>query len=132
MPTYTTEQRQDLRQYMGYSLLFASSNAIFENVLNTIQASVNGPDAFNQTITLLGLLQNIDQQRINNSNLGLATEVSAEVKFDAYRNDLFLKSLGRNYIKQLSIIFSMKPAADYFGRSQVDLSGNIYPTSYDL
>lgn len=132
MPIYTDLQRAQLRAYMGYSKLFTSSNTIFENVLDLIQSpAFDDGSTFNNTITLLGQLQQIDQARLNNQNLGLATEVSAAVKFDAARNDAILKSIGRTYIKQLSIIFSMKPAQDYYGRATTDTSGNIYPVAYD-
>ena len=95
MPTYTDLQRVQLRGYMGMSKLFASSNAIFENVLNTIEGAIDDGSTFNQTITLLNQLLVIDQQIITNSTLMLATEVSDEVKFDAIRNDRGIRSVGR-------------------------------------
>ena len=133
-PPYTDLQRMFLRQYMGYSQLFKSSNAIFENILDLIQSVPAYDDGatFNQTIVLMTQLQQIDQLRLNNIQLGLATSVSAQVQFDAARNDAFLKGVGRNYIKQLAIIFSMQPARDYYGRANTNLSGNVYPTSYDI
>jgi hypothetical protein len=131
-PPYTDLQRARLRQFMGYTKLFASSNAVFEDVLNVIQSSLDDGSTFNETIWLMNEIECIDQQIKNNSYLGLGTEIEAKIKFDAYRNDRFLRMLGRNYIKKLSIIFAMKPAQDYYGRATTDTSGNIYPTSYDF
>jgi hypothetical protein len=133
-PPYTDLQKQFLRSYMGYSQLFKSSNAIFENILSLIQSVPAYDDGatFNQTIVLMTQLQQIDQLRLNNASLGLANQTSDGVKYDAARNDLLLKQIGRTYIQQLSIIFSMKPARDYFARAATDLSGNVYPTDYDL
>lgn len=118
--------------YMGYSKLFTSSNAMFEDILNVI-GSPNFDDGstFANVLAILAQLQNIDQLRINNVPLGLATEVPGEVKYDAARNDAMLKSIGRSFIKQLSIIFSMKPAQDYYGRARTSTSGNVYPSGYD-
>ena len=133
--TYTDLQKSQLRLVMGYSKLFSSSNSVFENVLNTIQqTSYDDGSTFNNTITLLNNILAIDMQRANNSNLGLATSVGGKIQYDAYRNDAMLKSIGRNYIKQLSIIFSMEPAKDYYGRATVDLSGdtNVPGQSHDM
>ena len=131
-PPYTDLQKLGLRSIMGYSQLFKSSNSIFENILSLIESVPAYDDGatFNQTIVLLTQIQSIDTLRLNNTNLALATEVEGKVKFDAARNDAVLKSIGRTYIKQLSIIFSMKPARDYYGRASTDLSGNIFPENY--
>jgi hypothetical protein len=130
---YSDLQRQLLRELMGYSRLFTSSNSIFENILNVIEnEATNGSSVapFSQSLLYLDHCLDIDFKLEVNSNLGLATQ-SASVKFDAYRNDRMLRGIGRNYIKKLSIIFSMKPAQDYYGQATTDLSGNIYPTSYE-
>lgn len=134
LPPYTDLQRMQLRSVMGYSQLFKSSNAIFEDILNSIQSVPAYDDGatFNQTIVLLTNILNIDQKRLLNAGLGLATAIPGVTEFDAARNDALLKSIGRSYIKQLSIIFSMKPAQDYYGRATPDTSGNIYPTEYDF
>lgn len=133
-PPYTDQQRAQLRRYMGYSKLFKSSNAIFENILDLIQSvpAYDDGSTFNETIWLLNKLIGIDVLILNNTGLGLATEAYDAAKFDAVRNDRHLRSIGRSYIKQLSIIFSMKPAQDYFGRATPDTSGNIYPQAYDF
>lgn len=120
---------------MGYTKLFASSNAIFENILDVIERTLDDGSTFNNTILLLNLILGIDKQRITNSRLGLATQVTGEVVYDAARNDVMLKSIGRTYIKQLSIIFTMQPAQDYYGRPSIG-DGNIGPpngpSSYDF
>lgn len=130
MPTYTDLQRAQLRQVMGYSKFFASSNSIFENALDEIQTTVDDGSTFNNTIILLNQILGIDVQRLNNSTLGLATQVSGEVVFDSARNDAILKSIGRTYIKQLSIIFSMQPSQDYYGRASSTGDGNINSGPY--
>ena len=106
------------------SKLFASSNAIFENVLNTIQGAIDDGSTFNQTITLLNQLLGIDAQILSNSRLMLATDVPGEVKFDAIRNDAGLRRVGRALINQLSIIFSMDAARDYYSSVPIDHSGS--------
>jgi hypothetical protein len=133
-PPYTDQQRAVMRAVMGYSKLFKSSNTIFESVLDLIQSVPAFDDGatFNNTMVLQTLILGIDTQIDTNSYLGLGTEVTAKIKYDSYRNDRILRSIGRNYIKKLSIIFSMKPAQDYYGRATTDLSGNVYPESYDL
>lgn len=127
LPPYNDLQRMGLRSLMGFSQLFKSSNSIFENILDLIESVPAYDDGatFNQTIVLLTNCQQIDQQRLANSFLGLATEVTGEVMYDAARNDAILKSIGRSYIKQLSILFSMKPCNDYYGRASIDRSGNV-------
>jgi len=131
-PPYTDQQRAQLRRYMGYSKMFKSSNTIFENVLDLIESvpAYDDGSTFNETIWLLNKLIGIDDLILSNTGLGLATEAYEAAKFDAYRNDRFMRSIGRAYIRQLSIIFSMKPAHDYFSRVSPDLSGNIMPPSY--
>jgi hypothetical protein len=132
-PPYTDAQRASLRAYMGYSKLFKSSNTIFENVLDLIQSvpAFDDGSTFNLTIALLGNLNSIDLQIYNNAFLGLSTQSSTATLIDAARNDALLRKIGRAYIKQLSIIFSMKPAQDYYSRAATDTSGNIYPVAYD-
>lgn len=134
LPPYTDQQRAYLRAFMGYTKLFTSSNTIFENILDLIESVPAFDDGatFNNTIILMNQILAIDVLRNNNQNLALGTQVSGKVTFDAARNDAVLKSIGRTYIKQLSIIFSMKPAQDYYGRATTDTSGNVYPTSYDF
>ena len=124
MPTYSDLQRVQFRTYMGMSKLFSSAVADFENTLNVIQSiTFDDGSTFNQTLAVLNLLQGIDQSIVNNTNLGLATEVNGKVKFDAYRNDRMLRAIGRGYIRQLSILFSMKPVQDYYARAVPDTSG---------
>lgn len=123
MATYTDQQRAQLRLYMGMSKLFASSNAIFENVLNTIQGTIDDGSTFNLTLSILATLQQLDVQIINNSRLMLATEVMDEVKFDAIRNDAGLRKIGRAYVRQLATIFSMLPAQDYYAAADIDPTG---------
>src|ERR1039457_1923052 len=107
MSTYTDLQRVQLRGFMGMSKLFASSNAIFENVLNTIQSDIDDGSTFNQTILILNQLLILDTRIFTNSALMLATEIPSEVVFDAIRNDAGLRKVGRALINQLSTIFSM-------------------------
>jgi hypothetical protein len=117
---------------MGYSKLFSGSNSIFENILDEIQdPAFDGGVTQAETLDLVQMLLDIDTARLNNSNLGLGTMVVGQVQFDAVRNDAFLKSVGRSYIKRLSIIFSMKPAQDYYRAAAPSTSGNIYPQAYD-
>lgn len=130
---FSDSERAYLRRVMGYSKLFTSSNAIFENILNEIQdPNFDDGSTIADIRTIMAQLQSIDQQRLNNIPLGLATEITAEVRYDAARNDAFLKNVGRSYIKQLAIIFSMKPAQDYYGRARTSTSGNIYPQGYSF
>lgn len=133
-PPYTDYQRMVFRQLMGYSQLFSSSNAIFEGILDTIESVPAYDDGatFNQTCVLMVQVMNIDQLRLNNFNLGFATKSSTKTEVDAVRNDAFLKASGRTLIKQLSQLISMKPARDYYRADAPDLSGNIYPASYQL
>jgi hypothetical protein len=130
MPIYTQPQRVSFREYMGLSLLFASGNAIFENVLNTIQSLQDDGATFNETLVLLGYLQNIDQLRLQNASLGFATISSTGTNVDAARNDAILKSVGRTYINRLSIIFSMKPTRDYYNAAPMDPGGDVVIHDY--
>jgi hypothetical protein len=121
---YTDMQRVQFRMYMGVSKLFSSAVADFENTLNGIQSiAFDDGSTFQQTLAILALLQNIDAQIVNNSQLGLGSEVEGTVKFDAYRNDVMLRRIGRGYIRQLSIVFSMKPVQDYYGKAIIDTAG---------
>ena len=122
----TDLQRAQLRLKMGMSKLFASSNAIFEGVLNTIEGTIDDGSTFNLTIEILNNTLIIDNQILANSKLMLATEIPGEVKFDAIRNDAALRKIGRAYISQLSTIFSMKPAKDFYSPSDLDSSGDIH------
>jgi hypothetical protein len=130
MNTYTDLQRVQLRGFMGMSKLFASSNAIFENVLNTIEGDIDDGSTFNQTITLLTSLLALDARIATNSTLMLATQVTGEVLFDAIRADAGLRKIGRALINQLATIFSMKPSKDYYGAAELDDTGNV--TLYGL
>lgn len=137
-PPYTDADRAYLRRLMGYSKLFKSANAIFENVLDLIQSVPAFDDGatFNDTLVIANQCISVDQQILNNLNLGLATQAFEAASIDAVRNDRHLRHIGRGYIKQLSIIFSMKPAHDYYSRATIDLSGDIDPNTdtgyYDL
>jgi hypothetical protein len=131
-PPYTDAQLAFFRNVMGYTKLFASSNAIFEDILINIPNLDDG-STYDLTITLMTNIQQIDQLILNNEILGLATSTSGQggVNFDAYRNDRMLRGVGRNYIKKLSIIFTMQPAQDYYGRPSYGTSGNVQPIPWD-
>jgi hypothetical protein len=131
-PPYSDQQRAYLRKYMGYSKLFKSSNAIFENILDLIQSvpAYDDGSTFNETIWILNKLVGVEELILNNTGLGLATSAYQAADFDAVRNDRHLRHIGRAYIRQFSIIFSMKPAHDYFSSVAPDLSGNIMPPDY--
>jgi hypothetical protein len=109
---------------MGMSKLFASSNAIFENVLNTIQSDIDDGSTFNQTILILNQLLILDTRIFTNSALMLATEIPSEVVFDAIRNDAGLRKVGRALINQLSTIFSMPPQRDYYSAVKISTDGS--------
>jgi hypothetical protein len=125
MTAYTDLQRVQLRGYMGMSKLFASSNAIFENVLNTIQGTIDDGSTFNQTVLILNQLLALDTRIATNSTLMLATNVTGEVVFDAIRADAGLRRIGRALINQLATIFSMKPSKDYYSAAEIDDTGTI-------
>src|ERR1017187_7469530 len=92
---WTFQERDYLRTLMGYPILFSSSNAVFENVLN----SINGLYALDSGATqaamrvVIAEIQGLEVQLQNLSNLMLATEVEGKVKIDAIRNDLYLRTI---------------------------------------
>lgn len=117
MGTFTDVQKDQIRTYMGMPLLFHKANSILENAISTIENADTA--TFNAVANTLVLLQAIDTKIDQNSALGLATEVMDEVKFDAARNDLILRRIGRGYIKRLSIHLSMDVATDYYSPANV-------------
>ena len=124
MATYTDAQKVYFREIMGFTKLFSSAVSDFENTLNTIQSiSFDDGSTFNETINLLTQIQNIDQQISNNAYLGLGSQVNGKVVFDAYRNDVMLRRIGRSLIGRLAIMFSMQPARDYYARAIISRSG---------
>jgi hypothetical protein len=106
---------------------------MFENILDLIQSVPAFDDGatFNETIVLMNNINNLEVLRLQNASLGFATESSTQTKVDAVRNNDFIMKIGRSYIKQLSVIFSMKPAQDFYRAAPPDTSGNIYPVAYD-
>lgn len=119
MPTFTDVQRDQIRTYMGMPLLFRHANAILENAMSAIENAPDSGATFNAVAATLVLLQAVDTKIDQNSALGLATEVMDEVKYDAARNDLILRRIGRGYIKRLSIHLSMDVATDYYSPANV-------------
>ena len=124
---WTNQERDYLRTLMGYPILFSSSNAVFENVMN----SINGLYALDQGATqaamrvVIAEIQAVEVQLSILSNLMLATEVEAKVKIDAIRNDVYLRTItGPALINRLAIRFSMFPAQDYFARVPISSAGS--------
>src|ERR1017187_6603882 len=125
---WTFQERDYLRTLMGYPILFSSSNAVFENVLN----SINGLYALDNGATqqamrvVIAQLQALEVQLNILSNLMLATEVEAKVKIDAIRNDCYLRNItGPALINQLSVRMSMYPAIPYFNPVRISNAGDF-------
>ena len=114
---FTPQERDYLRTIMGYPILFSSANAVFENVLNSINGLYALDDgATQQSIrNSMAALQALEVTLSNLQNLMLGTEVADAVKVDAIREDAYLRAMtGPALINQIAIRLSMFPAQKYF------------------
>jgi hypothetical protein len=125
---WSFSERDYLRTLMGYPIIFSSSNAVFENVLNSINGlyALDGGATQAAMRVVIAEIQALEVQLQNLSNLMLATEVEGKVKIDAIRNDLYLRTItGPALINQLSIRMSMYPAIDYFAKVRISNAGDF-------
>jgi hypothetical protein len=121
---FTSSQRDQLRTYFGFPLIWANANATFEGIMNAIDGLQDGGATEAAVIAVLNQLVALDAQIAANAQLMLATEVTNEVKIDAARNDAYLRTVvGPGLIHQLSIRFSMNPAEDYYAAAPVGGGG---------
>jgi hypothetical protein len=124
---FTNSERDYLRTLMGYPILFSSSNAVFENIMNSINGlyALDGGATQAAIRNVMSEIEALELQLQTLSNLMLATEVEQKVKIDAIRNDLYLRNVvGPALINQLSVRFSMYPAISYFSPVKISPAGD--------
>lgn len=132
---FTPTERDYLRTIMGYPILFSSSNAVFENVLNSIDGlySLDGGATQSAIRVVMANLQTLEQNLLNLQNLMLSTEVEGKVKVDAIRDDLYQRSIvGPALINQISVRLSMYPAIDYFAKVRISPAGDAIIHRVDM
>lgn len=127
---FTDTEKHKIRLYMGMPRLFAQANSILENCIRAIEglSAIDGGAAEADISASLVLLDNINNLLTANTNLMLATEVVGEVKFDAGRQAMLLRSEGRKLINRISIPLGMRPVRDFFSNVQLaPIEGAAYP-----
>jgi hypothetical protein len=124
---FSPTERDYLRAIMGYPILFSSANAVFENVLNSIDGlySLDGGATQTAIRQQMANCQGVEAQILNLQNLMLSSEITNEIKIDAIRNEAYLRYIvGPNYINKIAIRLSMWPSVAYFSQAQISPAGN--------
>jgi hypothetical protein len=132
---FTPQERDYLRTIMGYPILFSSANAVFENVLNSINGlyALDGGATQQSIRNSMAALQTLETTLSNLQNLMLATSVEDKIKVDAIRNDAYLRAVsGPALINQIAIRLSMFPAQAYFNSVPISPAGQAIIHKLDL
>lgn len=132
---WSFSERDYLRTLMGYPILFSSSNAVFENVLNSLDGlyALDGGATQAAMRTVISEIEGVEVQLQNLQNLMLSTEVEGKVKVDAIRNDIYLRQMVRPaLVRQLAIRMSMWPAGNYFDRVKISPAGDMIVHRVDV
>jgi hypothetical protein len=132
---FSPTERDYLRAIMGYPILFSSSNAVFENVMNSIDGlySLDGGATQTAIRSNMAFCQAVEAQIVNLQNLMLSSEITNEIKIDAIRNEAYLRFVvGPNYINKIAIRFSMWPSQAYFAAAPISPAGQAIIHRLDM
>lgn len=128
IPWSSTEKAQ-LRAYLGNAAIFRQWNTALDNAILAVQSMSDGgsrPDDGDQLLirVWMGKIASIET-KIEALYCQLPIEAAGKdnVRLDAARALVVLKSQGKMLIGRIAHSFSINPIHDYFGQAEIGVTG---------
>lgn len=119
---FTPSEKQQIRQFLGFSELFHDIDTRLETQLIRIGDAAD-QSAKERVSTLVVSLNDIDTRLVGALD-NLTLEKAEDVTFRGEQELEGLRKQGRMFIQQLSILFEVRPMRDYFGM-EISMGGFI-------
>jgi hypothetical protein len=119
---FTEAHRVQIRRWLGYSTLYLSADPSLEQNITAVQAVADGgskPDASSE-LAVRSYLDSLEKLNLKLDELAIE-EIEAdtvdEVKIDAARGSLAVRSRMRLYVGHISDVLSVRPRRDVLSPS---------------
>jgi hypothetical protein len=119
---FTGSEKQQIRQYLGYSELFKDIDPRLESQMNDIGNAAD-QSAATRVRAHLTDLADVDT-RLKNALDNLTLTKAEDVNFRGPEELEALRDHGRNVVQRMAIIFELEPKRDYYG-SGAGMGGEI-------